>query len=349
MNDIIIYGAYGYTGKLIVEEAVEKGLKPMVAGRNEMLVNALAEKYNLPFAVFEYDDQPAWDKALSGKKLLINCAGPFSLTIKQILPACIRNKTHYTDITGEIDVFEYIQSQHQQAIEAGIVMIPGTGFDVVPTDCLAKFLSEQLPSATHLELAFQSSSGLSRGTALSVLNRFHKGSAIRKNGIIEEQPAVSVSKIIHHNGKDWLSVGIAWGDVFTAYHSTGIPNIQVFTGMTAKLMKTMRRAGKCSWLIKSPIVQKLGRSLIKKKIDGPSLEKRRSLQSYLWGKVTDQNGNEVQAQMSTPESYMLTAITAVICAEKIIAGETTPGYHTPAEAFGSDLIMEIEGVKRTLL
>ncbi|MFT5723742.1 MAG: short subunit dehydrogenase-like uncharacterized protein [Bacteroidia bacterium] len=349
MNNIIIYGAYGYTGKLIVAEAVKKGWKPTVAGRNEALVKALADKYDLPFASFDYDDQTAWDNALTGKDLLLNCAGPFSLTIAEILPVCIRNKTHYTDITGEIEVFEYIQSNHQQAKDAGIVMMPGTGFDVVPTDCLAKYLCEQLPTASHLELAFESASGLSRGTALSVLNRFHKGSAIREGGVVKEQPAVNAYKIIRYHDKDRLSVGIAWGDVFTAYHSTGIPNIQVFTGMSEKLMKIMRRAGKWSWLIKTGLVQKVVRYFIRKKIDGPSAEKRESLQSHLWGKVSDENGNEVQAQMVTPEGYKLTAITAVLCAEKILNGETTAGYHTPAGAFGSGLIMEVDGVVRNLI
>ncbi|MFT5513260.1 MAG: short subunit dehydrogenase-like uncharacterized protein, partial [Bacteroidia bacterium] len=182
MDNFIIYGAYGYTGKLIVAEAVKKGWKPMVAGRNEALVKSLAEEFNLPYACFDFDDQRAWDEVLTQHKLLLNCAGPFSHTIKEVLPACVRNKVHYTDITGEIEVFEYVQSHHNDAIEAEIVMMPGVGFDVVPTDCLAKYLHEQLPTATHLELAFETNSGLSRGTALSVLNRFHKGSAIRENG-----------------------------------------------------------------------------------------------------------------------------------------------------------------------
>ena len=349
MNNIIIYGAYGYTGKLIVEEAVTKGLRPTIAGRNEELVERLANQYDLPHVTYNYDDQQAWDAALSNKDLLINCAGPFSLTIKEILPACIRNKTHYIDITGEIDVFKYIQSHDQKAKDAGVVLMPGTGFDVVPTDCLAKFLSEQLPTATHLELAFDSSSGLSRGTALSVLNRFHKGSAVRVNGEIIEQKPASVSKSIAFQGKVRNVVGIAWGDVFTSFVTTGIPNIEVFTGMPIKMMKTMKRVSKLAWLIKTPLMLKLGRYFIRKKIDGPSEEKRNSLKTQVYGRVWEKGGNEVVAEMETPESYKLTAITSVLCAQKILAGDAAPGFHTPAGAFGSDLIMQVDGVKRTLV
>jgi short subunit dehydrogenase-like uncharacterized protein len=347
MNDVLIYGAYGYTGKLIVEEAVAKGWKPTVAGRNAELVKTLANQYDLPYEVFVHSDQNGWDKALANKKLLLNCAGPFSLTIKEILPACIRNKTHYTDITGEIEVFEYIQSYDKQAKDMGITLLPGTGFDVVPTDCLAKYLSEKMPNATHLELAFESNSGLSRGTAMSVLNRFHQGSAIRTNGIITEQQTASVNKILRFQGKERNVVGIAWGDVFTAFVTTGIPNIQVFTGMPVKMMNAMRRASKWSWLIKSAIMQRIGRYLIREKIVGPSQEKRESLKTYLYGRVWDKKGNEVVAEMATPESYKLTAIMSVICAEKVLNGESEPGFQTPAGAFGPELITQVDGVAIT--
>ena len=349
MDNFIIYGAYGYTGKLIVAEAVKKGLKPTVAGRNKALVQSLAEQYDLPSACFDYDDQRAWDEVLKNHALLLNCAGPFSLTIKEILPACVRNKVHYTDINGQIEVFDYIQSHHKDAVAENIVLMPGIGFDVVPTDCLAKYLHEQLPTATHLQIAFESSSGLSRGTALSVLNRFHQGSAIRENGIIKTMPAASVSKSINFNDKSKNAVGIAWGDIFTAYHTTGIPNIEVFTVMPEKTMNMMRRASKLGWLIKTNWFQKMAGNMIRRKIDGPSEEKREQLQSYLWGKVTDDKGLTIEAHMTTPESYKLTAITAVIGTKKILNGEVKPGYHTPAGAFGSALILEVEGVERSLV
>lgn len=346
MNNILIYGAYGYTGKLIVDLAEKKGYRPVIAGRNEEKIKALANQYQLPYHCFDYDDQNAWDQALAGKKLLVNCAGPFSLTIEQILPACLRNKVHYTDITGEIEVFTYVQKHDQEAKEAGVIMLPGTGFDVVPTDCLAKYLYEKLPTATHLEIAFDSTSGFSRGTALSLLNRFPRGGAYRENGVIKSEPMASVSRVIHYGGKDRLSAGIAWGDVFTAFYTTGIPNIRVYNSMAEKLMKTIRIANKFTWLIGTGLVQKIGRRVIKNKIDGPEESKRESLRSYIWGKVTDAKGNEVEAELETPESYKLTATTVWMCVEWILEGQVKPGYNTPAGALGSDLIMQVEEVNR---
>lgn len=347
-ENVLIYGAYGYTGKLIVALAVKKGYRPTIGGRDEGKTKELARQYNLPYHVLDCKNQQAWDNALKDKELLLNCAGPFSLTIKDILPACLRNKVHYLDITGEVDVFDYVSSFDEDAKKAGITLIPGTGFDVVPTDCLAVFLKQQLPDATHLELAFDSQSGLSRGTALSVLNRFHQGSASRKNGVIVPNKTASVSKTINYGGKDRLSVGIAWGDIFTAYHSTGIPNIEVFTGMPPKMLKTMRKASKFGWLIKTWVVQQILRKVIRNKISGPSNEKRENLRTYLWGKVTNANGKEVIAELETPESYKLTAITALLCAEGVLKGGVKSGYTTPAEAFGPDFIMKVDSVNRAI-
>ena len=347
-SDVLIYGAYGYTGKLIVELAVSKGYQPIVAGRDKEKVVALAEKYKLQYNVFDIEDDQAWDSSLQGINLLLNCAGPFSLTIKKILPACIRNSVNYTDITGEITVFEYISQYHNDALSKGIVLMPGTGFDVVPSDCLAAFLKNQMPEATHLELAFDSRSGLSRGTALSVLNRFHEGSAYRKDGKIIIERIASESKSINYAGEDRHLVRVAWGDVFTAFHSTGIPNISVYTGMPPKTQSMMRKAARFKGLIKRWPIQQIFRSMIKKRIDGPSENRRNSLQTFLWGKVVNTQGHSITAELVVPESYKLTAITAIMCAEGILNGKVESGYTTPAKAFGHDFIMQVEGVSRKL-
>ena len=345
----IIYGAYGYTGRLIVEEATRKGLKPTVAGRSKELTRALAEEYNLEYVCFEYNDHRAWDQALSNHDLLLNCAGPFSLTIKDILPACIRNMTHYTDITGEIKVFEYISQFDADAKLENLVLMPGTGFDVVPTDCLANYLKEQMPAATHLELGFDSPSGMSRGTALSLVNRLHEKSARRVDGQLEYFTTGTYHKTIDFGGKARNMAAIVWGDVFTAYKSTGIPNITVYTALPIKLMRLLGRAEKFSWFLSWGPIKRMLMNQVRKRVTGPNSEKRATLSSHVWGKVTDANGNELKAEMKVPESYSLTAITAIKCVERILNGEVNPGFYTPAQAFGFNFIMEVEGVTRKVI
>lgn len=349
MNNFLIYGAYGYTGRLIVEDAVKKGWKPTIAGRDEAKVRKLAEQHDLDYLCFAYDDQKAWDKALADKQLLLNCAGPFVHTIEEILPACLRNGVHYTDIAGEIEVYEFIQQHSEEAKAKNIVLMPGVGFDIVPTDCLAKYLSEQMPDATHLELAFASSSGFSRGTALSLLNRFHKGSAIRENGKISWKPAASVQKQIYFGGLQRFVISIVWGDVYSSYVTTGIPNVEVFTSVEPKLANTMKKAFKFRGIIRSKWFQRIGRSMIRRKIDGPDLEKRNTMRSYVYGKVTNASGISIAAELETPESYKLTAITSLMVVERLLTGQNPAGYHTPGGMFGADFILKVEGVKRELI
>lgn len=176
----MIYGANGYTGELIAREAVRQGLKPILAGRNQTKVAELAQELGLEFRAFGLDEVTQISKQLEGLHLVMHCAGPFSSTSKPMMQACINAGAHYLDITGEISVFELAQSLDAQAQQANIVLCPGVGFDVIPTDCVAAALKEALPDATHLALGFDSKTGLSPGTAKTSTEGMADGGKIRK-------------------------------------------------------------------------------------------------------------------------------------------------------------------------
>ena len=345
MTKILIYGAYGFTGKLIVQVAVDKGYKPLLGGRDNKKLKALASSYDLESRAFSVEDTKSWGEVLPEIDLLINCAGPFGLTVEHVVPVCLRHKVHYLDITGEIDVFKYIASLTKEAQNAGIVLMPGVGFDVVPTDCLSAKLKEKLPSGTHLELAFQGNSGISRGTALSMARRYHEGGSIRQNGKMVKVPIAYEVRDIDFGGKTRLCMTIPWGDVYTAYFTTGIPNIKVFTGVSQKTLNSLLSYKKLKGVARTAVAQWIMRSIIKKKVVGPSIEKRQTYHTYLWGKIWDDQGESVTLEMQTMESYQLTAFTAVRAAEVILEGNIAPGYHTPAGAFGSDFIDQFEKFK----
>jgi len=188
MSNFLIYGANGYTGELITRVAVERGLKPVIAGRNETAIKSLAEKHDLDYRVFSLDDSAKLDAALNEAATVIHCAGPFSLTSRQMGEACIRTKTHYTDITGEIAVFEACALADQKAKDAGIMVMPGVGFDVVPSDCLAMHMKNRLPSATHLTLGWYGLGRMSHGTQATMTMNVGKGRAVRLDGKILPVP-----------------------------------------------------------------------------------------------------------------------------------------------------------------
>ncbi|MBT0811718.1 saccharopine dehydrogenase NADP-binding domain-containing protein [Litoribacter ruber] len=344
---ILIYGATGYTGKLVVEQAVLKGLKPIVAGRSESKVKSLAATYDLEYKVFSLDNVPKIVDAISGVKVLLNCAGPFIHTAKHLIEACLLTQTHYLDITGEIEVFEMAKEFDLQAKDNEIIVLPGVGFDVVPTDCMANFLKEKLPEATHLELAFMGLGGaMSHGTMATMVESLGKGGAVRKDGKIENVPVGHEGKEIHFGMKKNWAMTIPWGDISTAYTSTGIDNIEVYTAVS----KTTYNLLKAQLLI-NPILQNSWvKGMIKEYVDenfsGPTPEQNKKGIALVYGKATNHRMEDtVELRFKTPETYLLTAKLAVLISQKVLELKETYGYFTPAQLFGPKLIFEIEGVE----
>jgi short subunit dehydrogenase-like uncharacterized protein len=258
--------------------------------------------------------------------------------------ACLRNKKHYTDITGEIAVFEAMARLDEKANEAGIMIMPGVGFDVVPTDCLARHLKDRLPTANYLSLAFYGMGRLSHGTQATMTMNVGRGGAIRKDGTITRVPAAWKTREIYFGEVTKKAVTIPWGDVATAFYSTGIPSIEVYTVVPPANLKMLKASRYLGWLMATKPFQ----DYLQKKIPpgGPSDEERAKGKMLLWGQAEDPNGNRVESRMTAPEGYTTTALTALNIMQKILDGNFQPGYQTPAKAYGADLILEIEGATR---
>lgn len=348
MNDstIILYGSYGYTGQLIVDECKAKGLSLLLAGRNREQLQQQSQQSGYPFEVVDISDAEALGRLLSKGKLVIHAAGPFQFTAKAMAEACLKTKTHYTDITGEILVFEAMARLDAQAKQAGITLMPGVGFDVVPSDCLASHLKNRLSSATHLQLAFASNKGgLSRGTSKTMIEGLGQGSAIRQNGKIISVPLHEGITEIDYGPFKLSSARIPWGDVSTAFYSTGIGNIQVYRGADDKMLKQLKMSRYLNWLFRMNFVKNYLKKQIDKKPAGPSEERRAKSKMFLWGKVTDGKQERISL-LETIEGYTLTAKTSVLIAEKILNGNYKAGFQTPSLAYGPDLIMEVAGSSR---
>ncbi len=344
---IVIYGSYGYTGKLIVEECLTKKLDVLLAGRNEEQLKKQSEQSGYPYKVVASDDTDGLKKLLEPAAIVIHCGGPFRHTAKAMSDACLATQTHYTDITGEYQVFESLPLLDQSAKEKGIIIMPGTGFDVVPSDCLALHLKNRLPSATHLQLAFtMSKGGLSRGTKKSMTEGLGYGGMVRENGKLTSIPLGSRSMEIDFGAFKTLTLCIPWGDISTAWRSTAIPNIEVYTGATAQMISNAKRSNYLGWLLRMNWVKKIMLNKIDKQPAGPSREKLGSGRSFLWGKVWDSTGKEYISRLETVSGYSLTAKTAVLIAQNILNGDFKTGYQTPAMAYGADFILQIESTNR---
>lgn len=343
----LIYGANGYTGELIARAGVARGHRPILAGRSAAAVGALAQELGIESRAFGLDDLQALDAGLAGAGLVLNCAGPFSRTADAVASACLRRGAHYLDVTGEIPVFEMLARRHAAAQEAGVMLLPGVGFDVVPSDCLAAHLKRRLPSATHLRLAFQPGIGASRGTATTMVENLDKGGLVRRDGRLARVPTAWKSRDIDFGNGPRTTVTIPWGDVSTAFHSTGIPNVEVYMAAPRGLIFTLKLLRPLAPLLGSRPVQSFLKRRIRARPPGPSVEQRARGQARLWGEAWDEAGGRVVSRLRTPDGYSLTVLTALACVERVVCGQSTPGFATPSRAFGADFVLEIPGVTRT--
>jgi short subunit dehydrogenase-like uncharacterized protein len=345
MADSLIYGATGYTGRLILARCLERGLGPILAGRSDA-VRELAHQHGLEARVVGLDDPAALRAALAGVSCVLHCAGPFAHTSRPMADACLATGAHYLDITGELSVFEALAARHEEARARGVMLLPGTGFDVVPSDCLGAHLKRRLPTATSLLLAFQSSGGLSRGTATTMIENISRGGAVRRGGRIVAVPA-GWKTITVDLGRGPVSVtSIPWGDVATAWYSTGIPDIEVYTRLTPGMRGALKASRYLGWLLTSGPVQRFLKAKIRSGAPGPDLAARTRGVSRLYGEVRDAEGRQARARLEGPEGYTMTARTAVAAVERVMSGGATPGFRTPSLAFGPDFVLGIEGVTR---
>ncbi len=339
----MIYGAYGYTGELIARQAVSNGHKPVLAGRNASKLQQLSRALGLSAIVVDLQDN-ALEQALSGVDLVIHCAGPFSLTAEPMLRACIASGTHYQDISGEISVYQLAHSFDEEAKTAGVVLCPGTGFDIIPTDCLAMALYQHLPSATHLTLGFDSDTRLSPGTAKTSIERLGIGGAIRRNGKIETVNHGELTREIDFGRGNKFSVAIPWGDVASAYHSTGIQNIEVYLPISPKRAKQMQLINKCRWLLRNKKVQKWLKYKIEKTIQGPDETQRAEHKTWVWGEVrNDRRGERHIGRIQTANGYNVTVNGALAVMDFILNYHGPGGYFTPSRLCGHKLIEQLPG------
>jgi short subunit dehydrogenase-like uncharacterized protein len=350
-NTFLLYGANGYSGRLIARFAGQYGLRPVLAGRSQASISALAAELNFDYRIADINDPEALLKALQAMPLVVNAAGPFDFTAKQMIEACMITGTHYIDLNGDSGVFEMLQTYNQQAISKNIMILPGAGFDVVPTDCLALFLKNQLPDAHFLEIAFAIiGSGLSRGTSITTLQQLGMPGAIRKDGVLVPEPVGQRGMQVTFEpwNKQSFVMSIPWGDISTAYFSTGIPNIITYTGISKATWYFLKAQAGFNWLLRTGFVRGLVTKIINSKAPGPDDARRDKAVSLIRGTVRNPQGKSVTAYMRCPEAYSLTAYASLLIAQKILQGAFKPGYQTPASAYGENLVMEITGVERRL-
>jgi len=345
-KNILIYGANGYTAQIITELAIKEGAQPILAGRSVQNIEPLAQVHQLSHRIFDLQNTAVAATALSDVGVVLNCAGPFTRTAQALAQACMTAGANYLDITGEIEVFESLVKMGPQARASGVMLMPGVGFDVVPSDCLAAHLKRRMPDAQSLTLAFQAISRPSHGTATTMVENLHRGGLIRRDGKLKSVPSAWSTRSIDFGKGPIETMSIPWGDVTTAWVSTSIPNIEVF--MAAPM--GMRMMTKATNLFVGVLGSKWVTRWLQKQVDagpaGPTLAQRQRGASHLWGEVINDSGQRMSSRLDTVEGYSLTALTAWDIAKRTLDGQGRAGFQTPSQVFGADYILNFAGSQR---
>nr|WP_193570075.1 saccharopine dehydrogenase NADP-binding domain-containing protein [Halorussus sp. JP-T4] len=343
---MLIYGSYGYTGALVARTAVEEGLDPVLAGRTAEKVERQATDLGLDHRVFSLEYPEVVERQVGEFSAVLNCAGPFSRTARPLYSACLDAGTDYLDITGEIDVLEAEAGRDAEAEANDVTLLPAVGFDVVPTDCLAGYLATEQESPTRLSLAIDGLGTFSPGTAKSIVEGLTRPGAVRRAGEIRTVPPAWRTRHLDFGQGPKTAVTIPWGDVSSAFYTTGIPDIETYATVPEYAATVMAKTGPLASVFGLGPVQQVLKSVIDATVSGPTAEERAQSASRIWGEVENADGERFAARMRTPDTYDLTAETAVESARRVVEGEVEPGFHTPASAFGPDYVLEFDGVER---
>jgi short subunit dehydrogenase-like uncharacterized protein len=340
-----LYGAYGYTGRLAAELAAAKKLDVVLAGRNKDALAALGDRLSLPTRVVGLDDPKRLSEVLKDITCVVHMAGPFATTSPPMLNACLATQTNYIDITGEIEVFEAMWSREDEIKRAGITVVPGAGFDVVPSDCLAGYVAGKLERPVSLIIALRGLESASQGTLRTAIRQVSKPVLCRRAGAIVALDDRSPRWIDFGSG-DEPCVPVSWGDVATAFHSTGVGNITVYFRRT-KLLRSVDILGKLFGpLLRSRIGQRGLAAIVRSLPEGPSQSERNGHRGTIWAVAIDCSGRSFKASLSTPDAYDFTANSALEISSRISSLPTAVGLVTPSQAFGADFVLSLPGCSR---
>lgn len=342
---LLIYGAAGFTGRLIVEEALSLGLPVVLGGRTQSSLEALARRDGLAYRVASVDSLPAVAALLDDVAVVLNAAGPFRLTAMPLARACVERGVHYLDISGEFEAIESLASLGERAREQHITIVSGTGFDVVASDCLAALVVRELGTAQQLSIALRGLNTISRGSALTVFDRFGEDVAVRRKGSLTRVPAGALTREVDFGTGATQTTAVSWADVASAYYTTGVPDITVYYEMTPMVRLGLNASRYGAWLLQTPAWRWWQGAGARMLADGPSMDQRSGGRADVVAHAVNAEGDWAEARLQTPEVYSFSAISSVDIADRVLAGDFRAGFQTPARAYGPEYVLSLPGVQ----
>jgi short subunit dehydrogenase-like uncharacterized protein len=343
-DPFLIYGATGYTGRLLAQAAREHGMRPVLCARDERRLAAVAASLALEYRVADLGT--GLDRALRGIHVVLHAAGPFVHTFQPMVDACLRTGTHYLDLSGEMTTIEGVSQRDAQARRQKVMLMPGVGFEVVASDCLCAHVSRRLRGAQTLAIGVSGLDLISRGSARTTLGELGRAPRIRRAGAIVDVPAGSLRRAFDFGGGARSSTVVGWADVSSAYYTTGIPNICVFYEETpqVRMMATTNRY--FGWVAGSPLARSWLDAQAGALAAGPTEAERARGRAVVVAEVEDGSLRRACARLRTPEAYTFSSTTALAIVNRVLEGDLEIGFQTPARVYGPDFVLQFAGVLR---
>ena len=343
---VLVYGATGYTAQLILQELRALRIPFIVAGRNAARVREVGSAWDAPVRVFGLEEPERVEQGLRGARILLNSAGPFGTTTAPLVRACLTEGVHYLDVSGEVAPLDLASRLDAAARARGIMLLPAVGFDVVPSDCLAVHLARRLPDADELTLSIEGSNLMSRGSALTFAEHAGVPVLARRAG--------KLSPMLYRTQMRWTNFGdgarptiaTSWGDLVTAYHSTRIPNIEVYFEATPPRVLTIG-GNQLFGTGMRPLLRPWFRFLAGMMPEGPAPDVRERHSARIVGEAR-KGERRVRSLLITREAYSFTGISAAAVVREVLDGAAAPGFQTPGALFGPDFPLSLGAERHEL-
>lgn len=324
MAAVLIYGATGYTGRLTCEYAQQIGLEFAIGARSETKIRDIASSLKIPdYYTFAVTDRNAVDAALQGKRVLLNCAGPFFRTAKPLIEACIRNGVHYLDVAAELDSYRLTEELDGRAQEAGVMLMPGCGGSVAMLGCLTDYVLKDVQGASSIDISLHVSGSMSKGSAVSASENVTAETLQRAGGQLIAQEIANRKDFDFADGRGAVSsFPVTLPDLITLWKSTGVKDIRTYVNVSGEAFPT----GNLDAL---PA--------------GPSHEEREANPYHVAVQVRESNGATLSAVLHTVNGYTFTSQASIEAVKLVLAGHAGTGFQTPAGVFGYDFAQRISG------
>lgn len=345
MSPILVYGATGYTARLVIAALLRAGVRPILAARSLAPLEVLAEQLGLPYRVARLDEPGSLRAALEGVGVMLNLAGPFVNTAESVVRACFEAGAHYLDISGEVDALHALSRLHASARARGIMLMPGVGFDIVPSDCLCAYAAARVRGLRKLRVGISGLELSSPGSLKTLAHELGRNTRVVRGGELVEIEPGSLTHDFDFGAGPRRCVAVSWGDLVTSPITTGAVEVETYFELTWALSAIVQANRHFGWAYRLPWVRDAMRSSMATRAGGPAAEQMAARRAVI---VVEAEGEAQRAshRLVTPEAYTLTAETAAAIAARVLDGECVPGFQTPSRIFGADFILSFAGVTR---